>query len=85
MSKNNKVVVKVSKKSKLGVNKKIKSGEKSISIKREWLEKVKQETFATRNNNSVLCFNFGPGQKNYYVIPEKLMKFLVEKLSEEED
>lgn len=56
----------------------------SFSIKKEWLEKVKQETFATRNNNSVLCFNFGPEQKNYYVIPEKLMKFLVEKLSEEE-
>lgn len=56
----------------------------SFTVKKEWIEKINQEAFATRNNNSVVCFNFGPLQKNYYVISEKLMKFLVEKLSEEE-
>ena len=33
--------------------------------------------------NSCISFNFGPETDNYYVISEKLMKFLVEKLQEE--
>ena len=56
---------------------------KSVSIKREWIEKNKQEAFQTRYDNHVVCFNFGPDTSNYYVIDEKLMKFLVEKLVEE--
>lgn len=35
-----------------------------------------------RLDNSCIAFNFGPDQPNYYVINEKLMKFLVEKLEE---
>ena len=34
-------------------------------------------------DNSCLCFNFGPGTDNYYVINEKLMKFLIEKLEKD--
>ena len=56
----------------------------SISIKKEWIEKNKEESFSLRLSNQTICFNFGPQQPNYYVINEKLMKFLVEKLEEEE-
>ena len=56
----------------------------SFSIKREWLDKNKQEKFSMRKANTALCFNFGPGQENYYVIDEKLMKFLVQQLSIDE-
>ena len=54
----------------------------SFSIKKEWLEKNKNETLSMRLDNSCLAFNFGPDQKNYFIIDEKLMRFLVEKLGE---
>lgn len=55
----------------------------SFSIKKEWLEKNEKEKFEVHMSNSALCFNFGPETDNYYVISEKLMKYLVEKLIEE--
>ena len=55
----------------------------SFSIKKEWILKNKEEAFALRKSSSCICFNFGPESENYYVVDEKLMKFLVEKLVEE--
>ena len=55
----------------------------SVSVKKEWIDKNKEEAFSNRLDNSCLCINFGPGSDNYYVISEKLMKFLVQKLEEE--
>lgn len=55
----------------------------SFSIKEDWLIKNEEERFSNRLDNSCLCFNFKPDGKNYYVINEKLMKYLVEKLEEE--
>lgn len=55
----------------------------SFSIKADWLIKNKEEAFSNRLYNSCLAFNFGPDKPNYFVIDEKLMKFLVEKLIEE--
>lgn len=57
----------------------------SYSVKKETLWKNYEEAFSNRLNNSCMCFNFGPDSENYFVISEKLMKFLVKKLSEEED
>ena len=59
------------------------SDKKSVSIKEDWIKKNKEEAFRNRIFNSSLCFNFKPRGKNYYVIEEKLMKFLVEKIKEE--
>lgn len=55
----------------------------SFSIKSEWITKNKEEAFSNRLYNSCIAFNFGPDKPNYFVIDEKLMKFLVEKLIEE--
>lgn len=55
----------------------------SVSIKKEWIDKNRGEAFSNRLDNSCLCINFGPNTDNYYVISEKLMKFLVEKLQDE--
>lgn len=56
----------------------------SLSVKKEWLEKQVQESFAMRYSNHVLAFNFYyEDNKNYYIIDEKLMQFLIEKLREE--
>lgn len=60
------------------------SDKSSFSIKKEWIAKNKQEKFTQRLSNSALCFTFAPDSENYYVIDEKLMKFLVEKLAEED-
>lgn len=56
----------------------------SFSIKSEWLEKLKKEANSQRIFNTALAFNFAPDGHNYFVIDEKLMKFLVDKLREEE-
>lgn len=55
----------------------------SFSIKKEWLEKNKEESFAKRKDNSCIVFNFGPNRENYYVISEKLMVYLIDKLKGE--
>lgn len=55
----------------------------SFSIKKEWLEKNEQEARLTHYRNSILAFNFGPNQKNYFIINENLMKYLIEKLGED--
>ena len=55
----------------------------SFSIKKEWISKNKDEAFTQRVFNGCIAFNFGPNQSNYFVIDEKLMKFLIEKLEEE--
>ena len=55
----------------------------SFSVKKDWIKKNKEEAFSQRVFNGCIAFNFGPGQSNYFVIDEKLMKFLVEKLTEE--
>lgn len=49
---------------------------KSFSIKKEWIDKNKEEAFAMRKPYSALVFNFGPDCENYYVIDEKLFKRL---------
>ena len=50
----------------------------SVSIKKDWILKNKEEAFRNRLSNSCLCFNFEPDGNNYYVIDEKLMKVLVD-------
>lgn len=55
----------------------------SISIKKEWIDKNKEEGFSQRLENQAICFNYGPNTSNFYIINETLMKFLVEKLDEQ--
>lgn len=54
----------------------------SISIKKEWLEKTLKETLLTGKKYSALAFNFGPGEKNYYIIDQELMDILVDKIDQ---
>ena len=52
----------------------------SISIKKDWLEKVKAEALFDHHPYQALAFNFGPDQDNYYIIDEYLFFELVEYL-----
>jgi len=56
------------------------SEKNSFAIKKEWIDKNIVECKDMRMDNSCICFNFGPGTDNYYVISEKLMALLVEYL-----
>ena len=54
----------------------------SFSIKQEWLDKLKQESFAMRKEYYALVFNFGSElQENYYILDEKTMKKILAAIS----
>ena len=61
------------------------SEKQSFSIKKDWINKNREETFTQRLGNSCICFNFEPDGENFYVIDEKLMKFLIECLQNDEN
>lgn len=68
----------------IGIECKTPTSEKdSFSIKKEWIEKNRKDARDMRLFNSALAFTFGPEQENFFVIDEKLFKFLIEKLEEE--
>ena len=51
----------------------------SFTIKREWIEKNKEEAFAMGKSYSALVLDFGDGEQ-HYLISEKLFKQLMESL-----
>lgn len=55
---------------------------KSFSIKKEWLEKNKEEAFAMNKPYSALAFNFGPNSENYYIVDEKMFLMLKEDIDD---
>lgn len=54
----------------------------SFSIKKQWLEKNKEESFSMNKEFSVLAFNYGPDQENYYIIDERTFKRFMEFVNE---
>lgn len=59
------------------------SERESITIKREWIEKNKEEAFAMGKLYSAVVFDFGNGN-NHYIIDEPLFQYLQMKLKEDE-
>ena len=55
---------------------------KSFSIKKEWLDKNREEAFAMGKSYNALAFDFGDNGKRYYVIDERLFKQLLKHLEE---
>lgn len=53
----------------------------SISIKREWFEKQKQEAMFMNKPYSAVVFNFGPDEENHYIIDEYLFLELLNHLN----
>lgn len=58
---------------------------KSMTIQKEWLEKNSQEALFMGKPHSALAFNFGPNEKNYYIIDEELFDFLVRHVDDFEE
>ena len=60
--------------------------QQQFTIKKEWLEKLKQESFAMRKEYFALVFNFGiKNGENFYIINEKNFKQILDMLEEMED
>ena len=57
----------------------------SMSIKKEWLEKNEKEALFMGKPYSALAFNFGPNEKNYYIIDEYMFETLINALENEEN
>lgn len=59
----------------------------SMSIKREWIDKLKEEAFAIGKPYWAVAFNFGgfDNPENFYIIDERLFKQLQEYLEGEAD
>lgn len=54
----------------------------SMTIHKEWLEKNEKEALFSGKQYSAIAFNFGPDEKNYYIIDEYLFETLVGKLND---
>jgi hypothetical protein len=58
----------------------------SFSIKKEWVDKLKEEAFAMNKPYWSICFNFGglENKENLYIISEQLFKQLQNYIKENE-
>ena len=57
----------------------------SISIQKDWITKNEKESLFMGKKYSAVAFNFGPNEKNYYIIDEFLFQTLVELVKNIED
>lgn len=57
------------------------SSSESISIKKEWLTKLREESIFMKKPFYSLFFNFGPNETNYVIIPESLYIQVLEKIN----
>ena len=57
------------------------SHSESITIKRDWFLKNKEEAMAMNKPHSAIAFNFGPGEENHYIIDEYLFLELLDHLN----
>lgn len=60
------------------------SSSASMSIQKEWLEKNEKEALFMGKPYSALVFNFGPNERNYYIIDEYLFELLLAALEQEQ-
>lgn len=57
----------------------------SITIKKEWFDKNKQECLLTGTPHNAVVINFGPGTENHYIIDEYLFQALQQYLDSLEE
>lgn len=54
----------------------------SFSIKKQWLDKLREEQFATNKMYNALCFDYGDNKNRYYIIDENTFKQVIELLKD---
>lgn len=53
------------------------TAKQSFSIKKEWIEKMEEQTFQQGKDHCALAFRFEPDGEDYFVIHPRLMRELV--------
>ena len=53
----------------------------SITIKKEWFEKNRNEMIFNNKEHQAIVFSFGPGEENHYIIDEYLFLELLDYLN----
>lgn len=56
----------------------------TITIRKDWFQKNREEAAFMGKRHSALVFNFGPGEENHYIIDEDLFQVLLEYLENKE-
>lgn len=55
----------------------------SLNVRKEWLEKVKEQAFEQGLEEYAVAIRFNPNEnKDYYLIDDQLMKQIIDKLEE---
>lgn len=57
----------------------------SFSVKREWIEKMKEQAFEQGKHHSSLAFRFDPDGPDYFVIDARLMRDLVQYIEQSDN
>lgn len=61
------------------------SPSQSISIKKEWFTKNKEDSLLVDKEHQAIVFNFGPDEENHYIIDEYLFQYLLECLERDKE
>lgn len=56
---------------------------KSFSIKKDWLDTLREEMYASNREYRALCFDFGDEKDRYYILDENTFKYAKELLDNE--
>lgn len=57
----------------------------TITIRKDWFQKNREEAAFMGKKYSALVFNFGPNEENHYIIDEDLFEVLIEVLQGNQD
>lgn len=55
----------------------------SFSVKKDWLDKAKEQAFEQNKTSYALAFRFGPDEPDFFVIDAKLFRELINHLEED--
>lgn len=55
----------------------------SFAIKKDWLEKAREQAFEQGKNYWTLAFRFSPDGRDYYVVDKRCIDLLIEKMGED--
>lgn len=56
----------------------------SFSIKKEWIDKMREQAFEQGKLYAALAFRFGPDEQDYFVIDSRMMRELVSHIEGDE-
>ena len=54
-----------------------------VTVKREWMPKIRKEAFAMNKQVASVCINFGPDTENLYIIDEQTMRTFLDLLQQD--